>query len=193
MLIFSGARRGNKGAPGGPLRSKATPMGVEGLSAIDAGEVVLGNKMLAVTTPLVALCRSHGVPVTVENPRRSRLWWTPGMLRTPSKGCRKLNLDFCAYGTSLMKSTTFAAWGTSIFDDIARTCHMRPPDFACSFSGQRHHRLQGTAPGGQCWTPVAQPYPKRLVALYAKCATDRMDTSKWHQAAISLAHKVHCG
>ena len=92
-----------------------------------------------------------------------------------------------------MKSTTFAVWGTNVFDDIARTCHMRPPDFACSFSGQRHHRLQGTAPGGQCWTLVAQPYPKRLVALYAKCATDRMDTLKSHQAAISPVHRVQCG
>ena len=89
---FSGARRGKIGAPGGPLRSKATPMGVEGLSAIDAGKVVLGNKMLAVTTSLVALCRAHGIPVTVENPRRSRLWWTPSMLQALSKGGRKLNM-----------------------------------------------------------------------------------------------------
>eukprot|EP00972_Heterocapsa_arctica_P005922 872961-Heterocapsa_arctica.AAC.1 len=51
-------------------------MGLPGLCEKDALKVKVGNSLLAVTLRILRACRLRLTPVSVENPRRSRLWWT---------------------------------------------------------------------------------------------------------------------
>ena len=156
-----------------PLRSRQFPLGLPGLSSIDQSKVTIGNKLLQVSVTIVRFCVAHNIPVTLENPMRSRLWWTPQMLRAlRSLHGRKIPVDYCAYGTDWQKPTVFAVWGSDIFSDLERRCHRR--NGLCQFTGKPHRRLEGTAPGGRNWTAVAEPYPKQLAKQFASLASQHV-------------------
>ena len=72
------------------MRSKLHPMGLPELRPADAEKVKLGNKLLRLSVRIVNLCCLHGIPVSLENPRRSRLWWTPCMLQRLRRGGHKV-------------------------------------------------------------------------------------------------------
>ena len=174
---FSTARRGKLGSPGGPIRSKLHPMGLPELRPGDAEKVKLGNKLLRLSVRVINLCCLHNIPVSLENPRRSRLWWTPCMLQRLRRGGHKVCLDFCRFGTPWQKSTTFAVWNTAAFDPLERRCCKH--NGLCSSTNKHHQRLEGNAPGGKRWTLVAEPYPAPLCSLYASCADGAVDTANY--------------
>jgi hypothetical protein len=190
---FSGARRGKLGFPGGPLRSKQYPMGLSGLSDIDANKVHVGNALVKFTCRVIALCCACRIPVTVENPRRSRLWWCPCMLRQLRFG-HKINLDFCAYGADWQKATTFAVWNSVCFDDLGITCHgsRSKRGWCCGFSKKPHRVLEGSAPGGLNWTLIAQAYPHALASQYGFLANREFLNRQIHDVTANLwCARVH--
>jgi len=150
------------------MRSKAHPLGLPGLSEQDAQKVLRGNKLLAITQQIVRRCRRQGTPVSVENPRRSRLWWTPGMLDEIARGGAKAIVDYCQFALPWQKSTTFAHWGRLPLHQLEKRC--KPCGNLCSATGRPHKRLEGNAPGGRRWTLIAEPYPWKLVHDYAVIA-----------------------
>ena len=179
---FSTARRGRLGSPGGPLRSKLHPMGLPDLAPVDAEKVRIGNRLLRFSLKVVDACRARRIPVALENPRRSRLWWTPCMLQHLRRGATKVIVDFCQFGTPWQKPTTFAVWGSTALDRLDRRCSR--VGGCCSRSLLPHQRLQGTAPGGRHWTAIAEPYPRGLCARYAALVEDSV--------VISDLRALHC-
>jgi len=163
---FSRARRGKPGSPGGPLRTSAHVMGLPNLPEKDATKVAIGNKLLARTIQLIKTCEKLQIPISVENPRTSWLWRTPAMRRLLSRA-HVVHTVFCAFGTSWQKATTFACWGSSALELLRAKCGGVPG--ICEHTGRPHRVLEGTAPGGRCWTLVAQPYPVPLVNSMVHC------------------------
>ena len=162
---FSTARRGKLGSPGGPMRSKECPMGLPNLLPKDAAKVALGNKLLGLSLRIVRRCCQQRVPVSLENPRRSRIWWTPSMLGALRRHGHKVCVDYCQFGLPWQKATVFAVWNCPALLSLERTC--RPDGHLCSRSWKPHKRLEGNAAGGARWTQIAEPYPWELVANYA--------------------------
>ena len=148
------------------MRSAAAPMGIADLSSVDQAKVMLGNSLLRFSAKLLRLCRELRVPVSLKNPRCSFAWRTPALIGVRT-GATALHLDFCRFGEDWKKATTVLAWGCPDLQAIARRCH--PHGAVCSSSGREHRRLEGKAPGGRLWTAIAEPYPLRLVQVWAAC------------------------
>ena len=106
---FSGARRGHPGAPGGPIRTKQFPMGIPNPQPQDVKKIQDGNSMLRLTIVIIKMCRRLKIPVMMENPRRSRIWWTPS-LRPLVERSVPVHVDYCQFNMSWQKPTTFAVW-----------------------------------------------------------------------------------
>ena len=153
-------------------------MGLPNLSDKDQGKAHVGNTLLLTSAKIVRFCNARSIPVSLENPRRSRLWWTPVMLRL-KRSASLVHMDFCRFGTEWQKPTTFAVWGTSSLDPLGMQC--APRAHLCSTSHCRYRRLESTAPGGRHWTAIAEPYPKELCRLYASCATKAYETKAFCQ------------
>ena len=54
-----------------PVRSRARPQGLQGLSALDQAKVVTGNKLAAATVRLLLAARAGGVAASIEQPQTS--------------------------------------------------------------------------------------------------------------------------
>ena len=114
---------------------------------------------------------ARGILWTLENPRSSRMWITPVMLKTlrdVSGGIARTT--FCRFGTPWMKPTNFAfGGGIRSMAPLESSCS----GGVCSYRGRRHQVLEGKGPRGLNWTRIAQPYPPKmcqaLVRLY-RCA-----------------------
>ena len=78
-------------------------MGLAGLPPVDAEKVRLGNALLNRTLALIRLATQLNIPISVENPRSSLLWKTPGMARA-LRSAHIVNTVFCAFGTPWQKS-----------------------------------------------------------------------------------------
>jgi hypothetical protein len=160
-------------------------MGLDCLFEKDLAKVRFGNKMLEVSLSLVRICQRSHIGVSLENPRRSRIWWTPPMLRALHRGS-KVVVDFCTYGTPWQKATVFAVWNGHFLESLGQTCHR--VGNMCSTSGLPHVRLQGTLPGGKNMTLVAEPYPIQLCADFAKLVTQAVETQTFRHLYLPWAH-----
>ena len=94
-----------------------------------------------------------------------------------------------------LKPTTVAVWGTNALDDLGQQCGFRSNKYLCTHTGQRHMVLQGTAPGGMRLTLLAQPYPHKLVNLYANLITERFELVNSRNQSASFLARTHvsCG
>ena len=180
---FSIARRGRVGRPGGPLRSRRFPMGIPGLSEADQSRVDIGNKLLGVTLQVIRWCLRRGVPVSLENPRSSRLWQVPAVKRLVARG-EAVRTDYCQFGTPWRKSTTFAFWNTTGPHKIEKICTGRA---LCSRSHAKHVALSGNNPQGVPWTRVAEPYPRPLCRQLANAMNQSFDMAEYHGKYCSIA------
>ena len=140
-------------------------MGIPNALPQDMERLRIGNLLLKASARVVQRCWRHRIPVTLENPRRSRIWWTPIMITLLKRG-RRFSLDYCCFGMTWQKSTSFAAWGLPELENIAICC--QPKQNVCSTSGKRHRRLEGRAAAGIDWTLLAEPYPWKLVHQIAE-------------------------
>jgi hypothetical protein len=176
---------------------------LSGLSDVDACKVRVGNDLVEITCRIIDMCRACNIPVTVENPRRSRLWWCPCVLRQLRFG-HKVNMDLCAYEVEWKKATTFAVWNARTFDPLGITCvgfyrkpsnfqgqHRQKIEWCCGFSKKPHRILKGSAPGGLNWTVIAQAYPHDLARQYAKLANRGFMNRHIHNGTANLCARVH--
>ena len=56
-------------------------MGMPGLVGVDAEKVRRGNAIMQVALRVARIAKRRGIPVTLENPQGSRMWWTPPMMQ----------------------------------------------------------------------------------------------------------------
>ncbi|CAK0818121.1 unnamed protein product [Prorocentrum cordatum] len=117
---FSRARDVPPGPP--PLRSNSSPMGLDDLSPADADEVRVGNLLMFFSVAVMRDTMLLGIPATLENPARSRIWICPAMQRLQKSS--KINFtvtDFCMWGAQWRKSTGFLSTGLCM-DALAEVC-----------------------------------------------------------------------
>jgi hypothetical protein len=114
--------------------------GLPGLDAKLLQEVILGNKQARWAARLFTKLAVKGIPVAIENPSSSLLWFTP-LFRCLLARFGFRDVDMCSFGSPYRKRTRilFANWklqGLSHF-----CCHGKGG--MCSFTGRRHIELTG--------------------------------------------------
>ena len=163
---FSRARDQPGGPP--PLRSDKYPMGLSGLKPHDALKVKLGNALLFFSCRVLLMALHYGIAMTLENPRRSRLWITSSVQRLMRRRAACIaHVDFCMFGTPWKKPTTIM--GIHINLDLLQPYRCIGTKWACCLlSGKPHVPLTGHAPNGCWYTKLAEPYPLRFTRLLAQ-------------------------
>ena len=105
---------------------------------------------------MIKLCKLHGVPWSLENPKTSRAWLTPP-LKNLIQQHNFEEAHFCQYKMPWKKATSFLHSMPS-FDFRKCAAH----DGVCTATGKRHIILQGKDGKGVFLTKKAQPYPLSL-------------------------------
>ena len=160
--------------PGGPppLRSDAQPWGLDGLRPHDMQKVQDSNLMTRFITHLLRECKFYGVAWTLENPATSRLWiLQPIKSLLRMRGVQTVQCDFCMFSGCFRKRTTFAFWKIDLAVLATFVCRGAPRGI-CARTKLPHQQLAGLASNGQFWTKVAEPYPRKMCNLIARCYCD---------------------
>ncbi|CAK0789751.1 unnamed protein product, partial [Prorocentrum cordatum] len=155
-------------APG--PRSNSPPMGLDDLSPADADKVRVGNLLMFFSVAVMRDAMLLGIPATLENPARSRIWICPAMQRL--RKSNKINFtvtDFCMRGAQWRKSTSFLSTGLCM-DALAEGRCLGTRRGLCKRTGQPHIPIQGKNDKGVFWSKIAEPYPpglcKALASIY---------------------------
>ena len=128
------------------VRSNEYLFGLPGLDDRDAKAVKAGNLQFYHAVGTIKKCIELGIPGYLENPRGSRVWFTPQIRRLVRKRLVVLvRADFCQYGTQWMKPTIFLVWGPNRFSVQLKTCSRCAG--RCSATGKRHLVLSGSKGG----------------------------------------------
>lgn len=143
-------------------------MGLSGLKPHDALKVKLGNALLFFSCRVLLMALHYGIAMTLENPRRSRLWITSSVQRLMRRRAACIaHVDFCMFGTPWKKPTTIM--GIHINLDLLQPYRCIGTKRACCLlSGKPHVPLTGHAPNGCWYTKLAEPYPLRFTRLLAQ-------------------------
>ena len=111
-----------------PLRSDERPLGLEGLSGLDAVRVGAANKLYALTIVVFLILFVRGAAISVENPSNSHFWAAVLALVSQHPWLRDLwgsmedNVSqACMYGSDCDKWTTIKAT-KGLYTDICKTC-----------------------------------------------------------------------
>ena len=167
---FSRARDQPGGPP--PLRSDSKPLGLEGLRPADEAKVRIGNVLMRFSVRIMLLALMLGLPFTLENPRRSRLWICPPMLALLRKrNVSTVSVDFCMFNRPWKKPTTFAGVHVSFARLESYRC-IGSKRGICLHSGKPHLPLSGQTSSGEWLTKIAEPYPTGLCNCLAKVFLD---------------------
>ena len=155
--------------PGGPprLRSDEHPMGLPGLADHLYRKIHEGNVLMRFSCAVLRLAISFGLPFTMENPHRSRLWICPPVLQILRRRVTVWReVHFCAFGTPWKKPTRIL--GVHLSLDLLDWCKcVGSKRGVCKFSGTSHIPLAGQDSSGRWMTKVAEPYPRQLTKLMA--------------------------
>ena len=99
-----------------PLRSDDRPLGLEGLSGLDAVRVGAANKLYALTIVVFLILHVRGATISVENPSNSHFWAAVLALLSQHQWLQNLWLAMednvfqaCMYGSDRDKWTTIKA------------------------------------------------------------------------------------
>ena len=137
----------------------------------DQEAVRVGNMLMAFSAAVFNLCIRLAVPVTIENPARSRLWVCPPMVallrrKRPRLLPLRSSACGCMWGKPWRKSTAFLS--AHIAPDVlgSRRC-LGAKRGCCKRTGNPHIVLSGLAPCGAFWTKVAEPFPASLCSCLA--------------------------
>lgn len=164
---FSRARDNPPGPP--PLRSNLHVLGLPDLRPADQVKVDEGNLFMKFSVAVLKLgCQLH-IPMTMENPRSSRLWLCPQVQQLiRRKFVTQTTVEFCMFGTPWRKSTTFLAVHVSLELLQPFRC-IGSKRGICKHSGRSHLALAGQNAKGQWLTKIAEPYPNKLCQKIAQC------------------------
>ena len=116
-----------------------------------------GNKLLKWCCRFLQHCIQHGVMFVVENPRRSKLWLMPPIIKIMRK-CSVCDVDYCQYGEAWQKRTRLLCFNVDL--SVLMIC--KPKKGVCSATRRPHTRLSGGAPKGLWKTQLAEAYPLPL-------------------------------
>jgi hypothetical protein len=167
------------------LRSKSEPWGLSGLCAHERDVVLNANTLARASINIIMLCIRHKIPVTIEHPQTSRLWWLPfsriAAERTASwssiydRSCEDVvsiaNFDQCAFGSPRKKPTRVMGWNVCLHSLSDCVCNSAQSS-QCVFSGRPHVVLRGIDPSTRAWrTSAAQQYPRALCKSLANVFT----------------------
>ena len=164
---FSRARDRPGGPP--PLRTDSMPMGRTALRPGDAARVTVGNVLLRFSCRVLLLAVQYRMPFTLENPKTSRIWLTPPLLRIlRNRCCVVCDVDFCMFGTRWRKPTRVLSVHLAL-DGLQQYRCCGTKRGPCSRTGKPHVPLIGQDATGRWLTQLAQSYPLRFARALAKC------------------------
>ncbi len=99
-----------------PLRSSEMPLGLEGISGVDAARVAAANALYALTVVIFLILHVRGAAVSVENPSKSYFWDAVRELIAKLPWLQNLwgsmednTFQNCMYGSERDKWTTIKA------------------------------------------------------------------------------------
>ena len=188
---FSRARK-NDGRGPGPLRSD-DPEGLHGLAKLssrDKARVEEANILLAHTISLIRTAHSKGVVVLLENPKSSRLWLMPEMMKLLGETQHeKVHVDYCQYGDATWrKPTTFITWNLPGL--TLCKCDNHKQTGLCSRTGKPHTSLVGKK-NGKFLTKLAEPYPYDMCIQIADHVAKRVTSTNTLGRAIASHADAH--
>ena len=141
------------------VRSSLHPYGLPTLGHADVKKCSDGNVLGLFCLDVLKLALSSEVAASLEQPAASWMLRLPPFVDFRSQlGVAQVCLDFCAFGTPWRKRTAVLTVNVD-FGRLAQRC------LGCSC----HQILRGRAPCGTAWTHLAEPYPLKLVDLWARC------------------------
>ena len=107
---------------------------------------------------LIKLCLQLGIPGYLENPRSSRLFRTPGVLKLVHEGkAIYRDADLCQFGVPYKKPTRVLFWGIKVPENVFARC--TGSGGRCSKTGHKHINLRGKV-GKRFLTTEAAMYPE---------------------------------
>jgi hypothetical protein len=122
--------------------------------------VVAANNMLYGAVRLIRKANGLGIGGYLENPRTSRIFLTPQILKLVKQGIAVfVDLDMCQYGTQWKKPTRLLVWGPNKGAVVLSKC--QPRGCICFNSNRPHLMLTGVSKG-KFRTAVAQVYPMQF-------------------------------
>ena len=168
----------------GVIRTRDRPYGVDNVSEADAQRLKIGNDTAAAAITIAMLLHKAGLPWVLENPKSSKMWWLPRMIRlSKMANVTAVTTDFCMFGKPWRKRTQLLT-GNLCEEERARLCRLCHGSRGfCQRTGQKHLQLTGSSPSGQPWTAIAQPYPAALCEQLAFVLTER--AREQHLAKLS--------
>ena len=159
------------------IRTKREPWGLADQSRFSANDLAAlqnGNRITKAVIKILNALTQAQVPWILENPRSSRMWHLPELLRlSQSRHAVFATGDFCQYGTKWRKRTGFLCMhcnAATVSRLLGKRC--TGSSGLCSRTGCRHMLLQGSGAGGKPLTLIAQPYPPRLAAALSSSLVD---------------------
>ena len=159
---------------------------MDGLKPSDILKVKIGNALALYSFKIMQLCYSLGIAACMENPAASRIWNLPQARRFMSKiYVKSVNLDFCMFGTPWRKRTKLVYCWVDL-RHLGRLCSRHKGK--CDRTGTCHQIWEGKKTGTSIfWTSIAEPYPRRLVTLWARCCKNNLAV----RAFINLSSLIH--
>jgi len=147
---FSFLRNRSGGPP--PLRSVASPLGVEGLSTSDSRRVSTFNKIAAFLGSLMHLARVLRIPCIAIAPAASWIWTFPSVQaagRLPN--VRTTSVDLCGFGAVRRQRVKILSVHCNLDSLPTPTCS---GGHRCSFSDRPHSAWRGVLQDrGHLWPP----------------------------------------
>ncbi len=164
---FTRARDNPPGPP--PLRSNEHVLGLPGLSQKDQIKVDIGNCLMKFAVLVLHISLLLEVPMTLENPRTSRLWLCPQVQKLlRRRHVQVQHVEFCMFGTVWKKPTSFLGVWINLEPLMPFRC-IGCKRGLCARSGRAHVPLAGLGQNGVWMTKLAEPYPVRLCSKLAQC------------------------
>lgn len=160
--------------PGGPpqLRSDQQPLGLPNLRPADHAKVMIGNVLMRFTVRVLLLALTLQLAFTLENPARSRLWICPPMLALlRRRQVWQQQVEYCMFDTPWKKPTRFIATFMNLDRLLPFRC-LGSKRGLCLRTHQPHVPLAGQTADGRWLTSIAEPYPRQLCKLLARCFRD---------------------
>ena len=163
---YSRARDVPPGPP--PLRSDSSPLGLPNLRPSDLLKVLDGNCFMRFSAYILRLGIRYGVPGSMENPQRSRIWLTPPLLAILRHKFSYWQVThYCSWGKPFKKPTAFLSVLIRLQRLETAVCKSTKRG-VCQYSSKAHVQLCGQDAQGNWLTKLAQPYPRQMCDAIAK-------------------------
>ena len=116
----------------------------------DVSKVEMSNRLVKNCISVWQVCVRREVPMTIENPGRSRLWLIPFLGKAAQRPHFSLaTTHYCMDGCAWTKPTTFRSFRVNL-SAVPKQCSGAQQ--CCDRTGKQHQVLSGRSPAGPLWT-----------------------------------------